>query len=213
MQYLPKDNTQYQLREYWDERYSKEAEGTMFDWFKKWSDLEHLVGPLIPNKDSRILMLGCGNSTLSEDMYAAGYHNIVNVDYSSIVIDKMRERHADKPSMTWLEMDIKDLKFDNESFDVAIDKGTMDALMCDKGDVWDPSEEVIKNCKEEVDEVVRILRKPNGQFIYMTFGQPHFRRRHLQREGWDLEVKTMGEAFHYFLYRMSVKNSEENAEK
>lgn len=34
------------------------------------------------------------------------------------------------------EMDVRDLKFDDESFDVAIDKGTMDAMMTAKGDIW-----------------------------------------------------------------------------
>ncbi len=33
-------------------------------------------------------------------------------------------------------MDVRDLKFDSASFDVAIDKGTMDAMMTAKGDVW-----------------------------------------------------------------------------
>ena len=33
-------------------------------------------------------------------------------------------------------MDVRDLKFDDESFDVAIDKGTMDAMMTLKGDIW-----------------------------------------------------------------------------
>jgi hypothetical protein len=27
-------------------------------------------------------MLGCGNSTLGEEMYDAGYHDIVNIDVS-----------------------------------------------------------------------------------------------------------------------------------
>jgi ubiquinone/menaquinone biosynthesis C-methylase UbiE len=32
-------------------------------------------------------------------------------------------KHAEKrPGMTWLEMDIRDLKFEDESFDVVIDK-------------------------------------------------------------------------------------------
>lgn len=34
------------------------------------------------------------------------------------------------------EMDVRDLKFDDSSFDVAIDKGTMDAMMTAKGDIW-----------------------------------------------------------------------------
>jgi hypothetical protein len=33
-------------------------------------------------------------------------------------------------------MDIRDLRFDSELFDVAIDKGTMDAMMTAKADVW-----------------------------------------------------------------------------
>lgn len=38
--------------------------------------------------------------------------------------------------LTGREMDVRDLKFDADSFDVAIDKGTMDAMMTSKGDVW-----------------------------------------------------------------------------
>ena len=103
-------------------------------------------------------------------------------------------------------MDVKDLKFEDSSFDVAIDKGTMDALMCDRGDVWSPDEELIKTVAQEVDEVVRVL-KVGGQFIYITFGQPHFRKRHLERPCWTVETSTLGDAFHYFFYRMVKQNS------
>lgn len=75
-------------------------------------------------------------------------------------------------------MDIRDLKFDDESFDVAIDKGlnkccwlcvveqrsnlpslslvgTMDAMMTAKGSVWDPPAQVVEDCTKEIDEVIR----------------------------------------------------------
>jgi ubiquinone/menaquinone biosynthesis C-methylase UbiE len=79
----------------------------------------------------------------------------------------------------------------------------MDALMCDRGDVWEPSQDVVEQVKLEVDEVVRVL-KPGGKFIYITFGQPHFRRRHLERPGvWDVHVQAIGDAFHYFVYSMT----------
>jgi EEF1A lysine methyltransferase 4 len=52
-------------------------------------------------------------------------------------------------------MDIRQLKFDAESFDVAIDKGTMDAMMAVKGDVWDPPPEIVNNCTRKVSEVIR----------------------------------------------------------
>jgi len=112
----------------------------------------------------------------------------------------MKKRHSEiRPEMEWHEMDVRDLAFENETFDVAIDKGTMDAMMTAKGDVWDPPQQVIDDCTKEVDEALRVLRK-GGVFIYLTFGQPHFRRRYLQKEGTTLEIKQLGEAFHYYLY-------------
>ncbi|KAM5536605.1 hypothetical protein V8D89_009700 [Ganoderma adspersum] len=197
---LPKKNEEYGTREYWDARYTQESEETPFDWFKSYKDIADIMRGLIPDKSSRILMLGCGNSTLSQDMYEDGYKTIVNTDYSGILIEKMKHKHADlAPEMEWHEMDIRDLKFDADSFDVAIDKGTMDAMMTAKADVWDPPEEVVQNCNREVDEVLRVLRK-GGIFIYLTFGQPHFRRRYLDRPGTTLEIRKLGEAFHYYLY-------------
>ncbi|KAI9306242.1 S-adenosyl-L-methionine-dependent methyltransferase [Cunninghamella echinulata] len=198
---VPDDPTAYKTKEYWEERYKKEDANITFDWFKTYDELKPLFNEHIKNKDASILMLGCGNSTLGEDMYKDGYKNITNIDYSETVIKNMQERCKDMPEMKWLEMDIRDLKFDNESFDVVIDKGTMDALMCDKGDVWDPSEELVREVKAEVDEVQRVL-KVGGVFIYITFGQAHFRKPHLTRDCWEIKTTTLGDAFHYFFYSM-----------
>ncbi|KIP02687.1 hypothetical protein PHLGIDRAFT_32105 [Phlebiopsis gigantea 11061_1 CR5-6] len=197
---LPARNEEYGTKQYWDKRYTLESDDSTFDWFKKYEDIADLIRELIPDKSARILMLGCGNSTLSEDMYDDGYKNIVNVDYSGILIEKMRRKHQEvRPGMEWLEMDVRELKFNSESFDVAIDKGTMDAMMTAKADVWDPPEEVIENCTQEVNEVLRVLR-PDGTFLYLTFGQPHFRKRYLARPETKLEIRQLGEAFHYYLY-------------
>jgi ubiquinone/menaquinone biosynthesis C-methylase UbiE len=35
----------------------------------------------------------------------------------------MKERHISREKMQWLEMDILDLNFEDESFDLVIDKG------------------------------------------------------------------------------------------
>lgn len=100
----------------------------------------------------------------------------------------------------------------------------MDAMMTAKGSVWDPPAQVVEDCTREIDEVIRsdqcllyrmllshfppmsrVLRKPGGAFIYITFGQPHFRRRFLTRDGWDLEVREFGDMFHYYCYIMRPK--------
>lgn len=69
-------------------------------------------------------------------------------------------------------MDIRDLDFEAESFDIALDKGsigsvwrsipslictvgTMDAMMTAKGSVWDPPAQVVEDCTREIDEVIR----------------------------------------------------------
>lgn len=139
---------------------------------------------------------------LSEQMYDAGYENIVNVDFSEPVIEHMQAKCSNRTKMTWLVMNICELKFDPESFDVVIDKGTMDALLCGSTSVWDPPESVKKACNAEVSNVVRVL-KSGGVFIYVTFGQPHFRKMFLSRpDHWFLTVDTIGDAFHYFIYSM-----------
>lgn len=44
-----------------EERYAKEES---FDWFKTYEDLKPLLSQHITSKDARILMLGCGNSSM-----------------------------------------------------------------------------------------------------------------------------------------------------
>jgi hypothetical protein len=46
----------------------REPDDSTFDWFKKYADVADIIRELVPNRDARILMLGCGNSTLSEDV-------------------------------------------------------------------------------------------------------------------------------------------------
>lgn len=88
---------------------------------------------------------------------------------------------------------------------IAFVQGTMDALLCSSGSVWSPPEEVIRDCKSEVDEVIRIL-KPGGYFLYISFGQPHFRLPHLERVEWKDGVQTSvlgdGGIMQYFFYEM-----------
>ncbi len=74
-------------------------------------------------------------------MFKEGFRNITNIDYSSVVIEKMRETHKSLESMDWIVMDITDMKFAAESFDVIIEKGTLDSLLVTETDPWKLSEE------------------------------------------------------------------------
>lgn len=70
--------------QYWDKRYS-ENEGSMFDWLEDYASLKPLLKDLI-KPESKILVVGCGNANFSEDLYDDGYHNVSNIDISSVVI-------------------------------------------------------------------------------------------------------------------------------
>lgn len=76
---------------------------------------------------------------MSGDMYSAGYHSITNIDYSSVCISTMSARHSDCLGMTWHEMDVRQLSFPDESFDVVLEKATLDAIMVEEKTPWEVS--------------------------------------------------------------------------
>lgn len=53
-----------------------------------------------------VLIVGCGNSALSENMYDNGLQNLINIDISDVVIKQMTDRHKiGRPNMTFQKMD------------------------------------------------------------------------------------------------------------
>jgi len=54
----------------------------------------------------QVLMVGCGNSKLSEDLYDLSYHNITNIDVSDVVIKQMSQKNGkSRPKMSFIKMD------------------------------------------------------------------------------------------------------------
>ena len=75
--------------------------------------------------------LGCGNSIICEEMYDDGYTSIQNMDISKVCIDQMKARNTEsRPNMTWEIMDCRELNYKTETFDLIVDKSTIDALLC-----------------------------------------------------------------------------------
>lgn len=184
---------------YWDERFSNEEH---YEWFKDYSHFRHLIQAHI-KPTSSVLELGCGNSQLCEELYKDGVTEITCIDLSAIAVEKMQKRLALKgyKEIKVLEADMLDLPFSNEVFDVIIEKGTMDVLFVDSGDPWNPQPETVTKVMAMLEGVHRVL-KPNGIFISISFGQPHFRRPLFDAPEftWSVEWSTFGDAFHYFFY-------------
>ena len=139
-------NDQFGKQEYWDGRFEEEEQ---YDWLLTFDQVAAQLLPLLKpyGQTARILMVGCGNSTFSADLYDAGYRNIVNLDYSGVVIARMHAQHsAARPGMTWLEGDMTNLAASfppGTLFDVIIDKAALDALMVDEKSVWSPADSVV----------------------------------------------------------------------
>jgi 2-polyprenyl-3-methyl-5-hydroxy-6-metoxy-1,4-benzoquinol methylase len=56
--------------------------------------------------EDKILMIGCGNSKLSESMYDVGLKNIINIDLSEVVINQMNQKNRHRTGMKFLKMDM-----------------------------------------------------------------------------------------------------------
>jgi EEF1A lysine methyltransferase 4 len=218
-QVLPRRNCDYGTREYWHDRFLRETE---YGWLLSFADLAPYLQPYL-QPSSRILIVGCGNSPFSADLYNAGYTSVTNVDYAASVINVMRARHAER-SMTWHCVDVT--KADEmavfDSFDVVIDKATTDAICASEGDVWHPRADVVAAVYGMNREISRLLR-PGGVYLQISLVQPHFRRPYLlgwhandeqdNHESWSarfrwtvesspilLDGLRAGGAFGYFLY-------------
>jgi EEF1A lysine methyltransferase 4 len=178
---LPRSNKIYGSKEYWEERFETEQD---FDWLLSYQQLAPQLEPFFEKKKNlKVLIVGCGNAPFSADLYRSGLtHNIVNTDYSVTVIESMRAKHAEScPEMQWLVVDMLDMSstFEEESFDIVIDKAVMDTLLTGEGDVWNPNPDVVQKAHTMCRQISRVLNSNGGIFLQISLAQPHFRRKYL----------------------------------
>lgn len=111
--------TRYDDVDYWDNRYTNDKEP--FEWYLSYSGIRSFFTPkyLSPLNSkvstdgpseaaspaaekqafphsNRVLIIGCGNSKLGEDMLQDGFKQITNVDFSSVVIRQMQSHYNDQ---------------------------------------------------------------------------------------------------------------------
>lgn len=91
---------------------------------------------------------------MSGDMYRAGYHAITNIDYSSVCIGTMSARYSSCSGMTWHQMDVRQLSFSDASFDVILEKATLDAIMVEEKTPWEVSPETTCFIHQALTEVL-----------------------------------------------------------
>jgi ubiquinone/menaquinone biosynthesis C-methylase UbiE len=96
-------------------------------------------------------------------------------------------------------MDVRDLKYADSTFDLAIDKSTIDAILC--------GEKSFVNLAIMLKEVQRVL-KDDGIYMIISYGQPENRVIHLEREflSFDINIYTIKKDYY-------TNENQENNEK
>lgn len=165
MDLLPKTHHEFNQTEYWNTFFKKRGTKA-FEWYGEYLNLIVQIHKYVKFQD-KILMVGCGNSRLSMDMYDSGFKNITNIDISPVAIKKMIEMNGkDRSDMKFIQMDATAMSFEDDSFSVVFDKGTLDALMTDN------SEEVRQTVEKYFKEILRTLRN-GGRYICISLLQEH----------------------------------------
>ena len=179
---LPRTHAEFQQQQYWEKFFSKRS--APFEWYGQYTDLCDVLHKYA-KPTSQVLVVGCGNSKLSEDLYDAGFHKIDNIDISDVVIRQMTAKNKlSRPDMKFTKMDILDMSYSNAIFDCVIDKGTLDAIFSNTDDV------TVQKVDRIFDEVGRVL-KIAGRYLCITLAQDHILQKLLQyfnESDWLLRV-------------------------
>lgn len=183
MDLLPKTSSDFSQLEYWN-KFFKSRGSQAFEWYGTYPQLCSILHKYLSPRDN-ILVGGCGNSTLSVDLYNAGFQSLTNVDISEKVIQQMNLQYSQThPLMKFLTMDLLKMDFADSSFTSFLDKGTLDALMSEN------SKEATERAMKMFQEIDRVL-KFGGRYICVSLLQEHILKcflSHFHQLGWMIRV-------------------------
>jgi ubiquinone/menaquinone biosynthesis C-methylase UbiE len=166
MDLLPKNHKQFQSPEYWNAFFKDTQAKSGFEWYADYEELKPHLTKLIkkPETDS-VLVVGCGNSVLSEKLYTnMQCQKVTSIDFEEQVIKDMQEKSTSP--VEYKVMDMLDMSgFENGTFDFAIDKGSLDALCSDS------SPETLAKVIKYFTEVHRVLKPNGGQYMCVSLLQ------------------------------------------
>lgn len=156
----------YGSSEYWNTRYTSSASSTTskpFEWYCDYVTLAPIIRQYQPANDSvRTLHLGVGTSAVPQAMIGDGYRHHIATDISDTLIETLAAAAAGTDSgIDYQCMSATDLQLDDSSFDIVIDKGTIDALTCNDSD------NDSGDCARLVSEANRVLTS-GGIFVLVS---------------------------------------------
>ena len=97
-------------------------------------------------------------------MHEAGFAAVSSMDYSDSVISEMRAKTSGKFGMVWETMDVTEMRYDDVSWPLVMDKGTLDALYAEN------TTSLGKVAEQMLCEIQRVLA-PGGHYALITMAQ------------------------------------------
>ncbi|NWV00228.1 MET13 protein, partial [Upupa epops] len=184
MELLPRGPAEFGSARYW-ERFFRRRGPRPFEWYGTFPELRAVLRKYVRPRD-KVLVVGCGNSELSEQMYDVGMcEDIVNIDVSDAVIHQMRERSGNKrPKMSYVLMDMLQMDFPDAHFQVVLDKGTLDAILTDE------EEATLAKVDKMFAEISRVLQV-GGRYLCVSLAQAHVLKKaveYFSQEGWVVRI-------------------------
>ncbi|NP_001038234.3 eEF1A lysine and N-terminal methyltransferase [Danio rerio] len=179
MSLLPRTAEEFSSADYWERFFRKRGEKA-FEWYGDYNSLCGVLHKYIKPRD-KVLVVGCGNSELSEQLYDVGYRQLTNIDISETVVSHMNQRNAERrPDLSFQQLDATQTGFESGSFQVTLDKGTLDAMA---------SEEDGALAGRMLAEVGRVLAV-GGRYVCITLAQEHVIKLAVEHfvKGWAVRV-------------------------
>jgi 2-polyprenyl-3-methyl-5-hydroxy-6-metoxy-1,4-benzoquinol methylase len=165
-------------------------EGT-FEWVVDFQTIKSFLSPEFTGlsghiEEQRVLVVGCGTSTLSKDVVDLNYAEVVSIDNDSACIDHMSSLYQGNPRLKWYTYDVVectghsamiDSDSSSEMFDLVLDKGTLDAVLVE-GAVY-----------SMLSEVHRFM-KPGGVYVLFSINSEDMLRTLMSAPALGFEVTT-----------------------
>lgn len=145
-------------KDHWEKVYSTKAPDGV-SWFQPHAAMSmRLIHDSGLSKDTAIIDVGGGASTLVDDLLDAGYSNITVLDLSGAALETSRRRlGARGDGVRWMEADITHAEFEPHSLDLWHDRAVFHFLTSEA------------DRAAYVHQVLRAL-KPGGHVVMATFG-------------------------------------------
>jgi len=140
----------YASQEYWQLRYSNlnTANSIEFEWLHSYDAIKPLFQFLV-KLDASVLDVGCGTSRFVGDLRADGHRGrVVAIDYSRAAVECLRHLlggavvcSAPGAEIELLQMDAREMKFEDSSFQCVFDKVSFCSLLRSSV-LWFPSRRI-----------------------------------------------------------------------